>query len=349
MKLYSMKRIVVALGLTVICLSVHGQFTLGGISATTGVLSTLQSIGVNGAALQGAINQANRRSLRGNRPTESGQEGVDPGGLGAQPQLGVEPGRSQTGRPPMVNPIPGEGEPEIQLPEIDDPFLQEPNGGAGEPKVEEPEVGGGGGGEPKVEEPEVDDPFLQEPNGGAGEPEVEKPEIDDPFLQKPGTGSEGSGNKGEKVHTAPNGKPFPAHWGAPPAIQTRDLRPLPGGYGMGSGTLASWIQENLDRDAKNTGSGQKPPPVGAVCQVVVYGTSWCGYCTKTKDLLKSKGVSFLDKDIEKDAGARGEMEAKMAKAGLKSGGVPVIDFCGRIIKGYNEGLLTELCENQGKK
>ena len=97
-------------------------------------------------------------------------------------------------------------------------------------------------------------------------------------------------------------KQYPPHWGDPPRIQTRDLRQLPGGYGMGSGTLASWIQENLDRDAKNTGSGQKPPPVGAVCQVVVYGTSWCGYCAKTKDLLKSKGVSFLDKDIEKDAG-----------------------------------------------
>lgn len=48
---------------------------------------------------------------------------------------------------------------------------------------------------------------------------------------------------------APNGKAFPAHWGAPPKIQTRDLRPLPGGYGRGSGTLARWIQENLDRDA----------------------------------------------------------------------------------------------------
>ena len=44
-------------------------------------------------------------------------------------------------------------------------------------------------------------------------------------------------------------KKFPAHWGQPPAIQTRDLRPLPGGYGEGSGTLAKWIQENLDKDA----------------------------------------------------------------------------------------------------
>jgi hypothetical protein len=54
----------------------------------------------------------------------------------------------------------------------------------------------------------------------------------------------------DKVYKSPNGKAFPQHWGAPPRLQTRDLRPLPGGYGKGSGTLATWIQENLDRDAQ---------------------------------------------------------------------------------------------------
>lgn len=44
-------------------------------------------------------------------------------------------------------------------------------------------------------------------------------------------------------------KPFPAHWGAQPKIQTKDLVPLPGGYGRGSSTLAKWIQRNLDKDA----------------------------------------------------------------------------------------------------
>ncbi|MGI9241848.1 MAG: 3-keto-disaccharide hydrolase [Verrucomicrobiales bacterium] len=49
-------------------------------------------------------------------------------------------------------------------------------------------------------------------------------------------------------------KEFPVHWGEPPAVQTRDIRELPGGYGQGSGTLAKWIQNNLDDDAK----GLKP-------------------------------------------------------------------------------------------
>ena len=42
---------------------------------------------------------------------------------------------------------------------------------------------------------------------------------------------------------------FPAHWGPEPQPQTRDYRTLPGGYGFGSGTLAKWIQKNMDEDA----------------------------------------------------------------------------------------------------
>ena len=38
-------------------------------------------------------------------------------------------------------------------------------------------------------------------------------------------------------------------------MQTRDLRELPGGYGMGSGTLAAWITEKMAADA-----AQPPAP-----------------------------------------------------------------------------------------
>jgi len=47
-------------------------------------------------------------------------------------------------------------------------------------------------------------------------------------------------------------KDFPAHWGEPPKIQTRDYRPLPEGYGFGSSTLANWITTNLARDTQTT-------------------------------------------------------------------------------------------------
>ena len=48
---------------------------------------------------------------------------------------------------------------------------------------------------------------------------------------------------------------FPEHWGEPPAMQTRDLRELPGGYGMGSGTLAAWITEKMSAGAVSAGGG----------------------------------------------------------------------------------------------
>jgi len=54
-------------------------------------------------------------------------------------------------------------------------------------------------------------------------------------------------------------KPFPQHWGSPPAIQTQDYRPLPDGYGFGSSTLANWISTNLAKDAA---SAQGQPPAG---------------------------------------------------------------------------------------
>lgn len=53
-------------------------------------------------------------------------------------------------------------------------------------------------------------------------------------------------------------KPFPAHWGEPPQMQTRDLRELPGGFGRGSSTLARWIETHLAKDAAPVAS---PPPV----------------------------------------------------------------------------------------
>ena len=43
---------------------------------------------------------------------------------------------------------------------------------------------------------------------------------------------------------------FPSSWGPPPTAQTRDLRPLPGGYGQGSSTLARWIEEKMAQDTK---------------------------------------------------------------------------------------------------
>jgi hypothetical protein len=50
-------------------------------------------------------------------------------------------------------------------------------------------------------------------------------------------------------------KPFPPHWGKPPLLQTKDMRPLPFGFGIGSSTLAAWIKEHAKKDKEG---GVKP-------------------------------------------------------------------------------------------
>lgn len=65
------------------------------------------------------------------------------------------------------------------------------------------------------------------------------------------------GNKEISSETKrPEGKLFPKHWGRPPQIQTKDFRPLPADFGMGSSTLSAWIEKNIKADGKK---GVKPP------------------------------------------------------------------------------------------
>ena len=66
--------------------------------------------------------------------------------------------------------------------------------------------------------------------------------------------------------------------------------------------------------------------------VVLYTTSWCGWCRRTRQLFTGKGVAFTDIDVERVPGARDEMRAR-------SGGrntVPQVFVGGRHIGGYDD-------------
>ena len=63
-----------------------------------------------------------------------------------------------------------------------------------------------------------------------------------------------------KVPVKAGRKPFPAHWGQPPRIQTSDFGTLPGGYGQGSSTLAGWINKNMEADAKDPNRAKANQP-----------------------------------------------------------------------------------------
>lgn len=76
--------------------------------------------------------------------------------------------------------------------------------------------------------------------------------------------------------------------------------------------------------------------------VVIYRTTWCGYCKKTAEYLKMKGVPFVEKDLEHDAGAREDMLARAKKVGVpesKLQGVPILSVKGHIITGFDRGAI----------
>lgn len=69
-------------------------------------------------------------------------------------------------------------------------------------------------------------------------------------------------------------------------------------------------------------------------KVVIYSTSWCGFCHSLEQYLAQKGVSFVTKDIEKDEAAYHEL---MNKIGGQQNfrGVPTSDVAGEIVLGFD--------------
>ncbi len=84
--------------------------------------------------------------------------------------------------------------------------------------------------------------------------------------------------------------------------------------------------------AAATDAPQKPTAMGSV---IIYGAEWCGACHEAARYLRHKGIPFVEKDVEKDPGAAREMQDKLAKNGLHSGSIPVIDVRGKVMVGFN--------------
>jgi glutaredoxin len=69
--------------------------------------------------------------------------------------------------------------------------------------------------------------------------------------------------------------------------------------------------------------------------VVIYGAEWCGACHEAAKYLRRKGIAYVEKDVEKDPSAAREMQQKLAKRGLNTGSIPVLDVRGKVIVGFN--------------
>ena len=77
-------------------------------------------------------------------------------------------------------------------------------------------------------------------------------------------------------------------------------------------------------------------------RVIMYKTSWCGYCQKAREYLESLRVNLVEYDVERD---RAMSEEMLRKSG-GSRGVPLIDVEGIILRGYSPSAIKDAVEKR---
>ena len=70
--------------------------------------------------------------------------------------------------------------------------------------------------------------------------------------------------------------------------------------------------------------------------VVLYATSWCGYCAKTRKLLREYNIPYFEYDIEKSE--KGHEQYK----NLKGKAIPLLQIKGKVVRGYDPQKIVEL-------
>jgi glutaredoxin len=106
------------------------------------------------------------------------------------------------------------------------------------------------------------------------------------------------------------------------------------------------LQRQLDAELQRLKTAPPPPApeksLATTGPVIIYGTSWCGFCRAAAGWFKSRKIAFVEKDIEKDPAAAAELIAKATRAKRSGSGVPWIDVGGKLIQGFDKRALEEL-------
>ena len=90
-----------------------------------------------------------------------------------------------------------------------------------------------------------------------------------------------------------------------------------------------------------SGIAEEKRPYSSI-KVIMYITSWCGYCRKAREYLQSLRVNLAEYDVEKNPSKEKEMLSK--SGGAK--GVPLIDVEGIILRGYSPNAIKDAVEKR---
>jgi len=92
-------------------------------------------------------------------------------------------------------------------------------------------------------------------------------------------------------------------------------------------TSASSETGQTEPDTK-PGSAEAP-------RVVLYGTTWCGYCKKAKAYFRANNIAFTEYDVEKSARAKRDFNR------MGGGGVPLILVGEKRIRGFSPSEFAQ--------
>jgi len=84
-----------------------------------------------------------------------------------------------------------------------------------------------------------------------------------------------------------------------------------------------------------------PPPDYSVAhggKVILYATSWCGYCENARELLTENNIEFHEYDVENSDEGRKQFKR------LGGRGVPMLLINGEVLKGYDPSKILELAK-----
>ena len=122
------------------------------------------------------------------------------------------------------------------------------------------------------------------------------------------------------------------------AFETGALAQLPPGESSPmTGPHGPPLPEDVPTGIDAGAPGPLGPPV-----VTVYGTPWCGACKAVKQYLASRHIPYAYKDVENDAAAARELQAKAAKMGVPTDRVPILDVRGRLLLGFDRARLDAM-------
>jgi glutaredoxin-like YruB-family protein len=179
-----------------------------------------------------------------------------------------------------------------------------------------------------------DEPYLEEDDTTVAEEEG-----GDTFFGNGEDESDGAAGSGfYKVVEANGTVRFVASLAEVPAAQRPKAERIDSGPIGGGGDAQRRAPSRRAAQQLAAAKSAEPAPIrGGGHEVVVYTTSWCGWCKKTRAWLDAKGIDYENRDVETNAAWAEEMHDLTG-----SGGVPVIVIDGEVIQGFNQAQMEKM-------